>query len=143
MSRRGTRFEAFEVLRQAVHHSFGEFKQGIADKKLALRRDHGSQFIINIYKKELKLLRIKSAPSFVVEPQCNGVTERFIRTLKEHLLWLKSFSSVAQLNEELSAFKVRYNNTWIVAKHYYLTPSEARTQLTSSPYSSEAPSRAS
>ena len=41
-ARRGTRFEALEVVRQAVHHSFGEFKQKIADNKLALRHDHGS-----------------------------------------------------------------------------------------------------
>jgi len=142
-ARHGTRFEALEVVRQAVHHSFGEFKQGIADKKLALRHDHGSQFISNAYQKELKFLGIRSTPSFVAEPQCNGVAERFIRTLKEQLLWLKSFSSVAQLNEELSAFKASYNTTWLVAKHHYLTPSEARAQLTSSPYSSESPSRAS
>ena len=142
-ARRGTRFEALEVVRQAVHHSFGEFKQKIADNKLALRHDPGSQFISDACQKELKFLGIRPTPSFVAEPQCNGVAERFIRTLKEQLLWLKSFTSVAQLNEELNAFKARYNTTWLVAKHQYLTPSEARAQLTSSPHSSEPLSRAS
>ena len=42
---------------------------------------------------------IKSTPAFVAEPQCNGVSERFIRPLKEQLLWIQTFTSVAELNE--------------------------------------------
>jgi len=130
-ARRGTRFEALEVVHQAVHHSFGVFKEGVAGAQLALRHDHGSQFISDAYQKELKFLGIRSTPSFVAEPQCNGVSERFIRTLKDQLLWLRSFETVAALNEALSAFKAHYNSTWLVAKHRYLTPSEVRAQLTS------------
>lgn len=32
-----------------------------------------------------------SSPAFVWEPEGNGCAERFIRTLKENLLWLKTF----------------------------------------------------
>ena len=67
----------------------------------------------------------------LLEPQCSGVSERFIRTLKDQLLWLRSFETVAALNEALSAFKAHYKSTWLVAKHRYLTPSEVRAQLTS------------
>ena len=104
------------------------FKERVA-KSLAIRHDHGSQFISDVYQKELKFLGMTSTPSFVAEPQCNGVSERFIRTLKEQLLWLKHFASVDELNKALSAFKERYNQTWLVAKHGYLTPSEVRTKL--------------
>jgi putative transposase len=127
-ARHGTRFEALEVVRQAVKHSFGAFKERVA-KGLAIRHDHGSQFISDAYQKELKFLGITSTPSFVAEPQCNGVSERFIRTLKEQLLWLKHFASVEELNKALSSFKERYNQTWLVAKHNYLTPSEVRSKL--------------
>ena len=43
---------------------------------------------------ELHWLRIQHSPSFVGEPQCNGVIERFMRTLKEHLWVLKTACSV-------------------------------------------------
>ena len=55
--------------------------------------------------------------------------ERFIRTLKELLLWLIHFALVDKLNKALSTFKERYNQTWLVAKHVYWTPSEVRTKL--------------
>jgi len=136
-ARRGTRLEALEAVRQAVHHSFGEFREGIGAGLLSLRHDHGSQFISDAYQKELKFLGIKSTPAFVAEPQCNGVSERFIRTLKEQLLWLQTFTSVAALNEALAAFKEHYNGSWLVAKHHYLTPSEVRVQFNSVPTHSE------
>ena len=132
-ARRGTRFEALEALHQAVRHSFGHFKEKVAENKLALRHDHGSQFISGDYQDELKFLGIKSTPAFVAEPQCNGVSERFIRTLKEQLLWLRRFSSINALNEALQDFKDRYNSSWLVAKHGHLTPSQVRALLTASP----------
>ena len=33
---------------------------------------------------------IEASPSFVREPEGNGVAERFIRTLKENLLWVRT-----------------------------------------------------
>ena len=36
---------------------------------------------------EVAFFGIESSPSFVREPEGNGVAERFIRTLKENLLW--------------------------------------------------------
>jgi putative transposase len=39
------------------------------------------------FQDEIKCLGIEASPSFVREPEGNGVAERFIRTLKENLLW--------------------------------------------------------
>jgi hypothetical protein len=39
------------------------------------------------FQAELAFLGMASSPSFVREPEGNGVAERFIRTLKENLLW--------------------------------------------------------
>jgi transposase InsO family protein len=36
------------------------------------------------FKDEIKCLGIEASPSFVREPEGNGVAERFIRTLKEN-----------------------------------------------------------
>ena len=60
------------------------------------------------------------------EPECNGVSERFIRTLKEQLLWLESFETVAELQEALESFRRRYNAEWLVQKHGYQTPAQVR-----------------
>jgi putative transposase len=40
---------------------------------------------------------MESSPSFVRQPECNGCVERFIRTLKERLLWVKVFRNVDEL----------------------------------------------
>ena len=50
---------------------------------LALRSDWGPQYAADAFRNELACLGITHTPSFVGEPQCNGVIERFIRTLKE------------------------------------------------------------
>ena len=87
-ARRATRFEALEPLRQAVRFAFGAFGQNIASG-LKLRHDHGSQFVADDFQRELAFLGIASSPAFVREPEGNGCVERFIRTLKENLLWVR------------------------------------------------------
>ena len=58
---------------------------------------------------ELRWLGIQHSPSFVGEPQCNGVIERFMRTLKEQCLWLHRFSDLAQAECELGALVECYH----------------------------------
>ena len=79
------RFEALEPVRQGVRRCFGGFAQGIASG-LAVRHDHGSQYMSGDFQKELRFLGIESSPAFVRAPEGNGCAERFIRTLKENLL---------------------------------------------------------
>jgi putative transposase len=124
-ARRATRFEALEPLRQAVRFAFGAFGEGIADG-LKLRHDHGSQFVADDYQCELAFLGIASSPAFVREPEGNGCVERFIRTLKENLLWLRRFDTTEDLRLALHAFKDTYNRTWIVERHGYQTPAAVR-----------------
>ena len=74
------------------------------------------------FQDEIKCLGIEASPSFVREPEGNGVAERFIRTLKENLLWVRAFKTIEELRAELVAFVRRYNETWLVARHGYKTP---------------------
>jgi putative transposase len=124
-ARRATRFEALEPLRQGVRTCFGAFAAGIASG-LALRHDHGSQFVADDYQAELGFLGIESSPAFVREPEGNGCAERFIRTLKENLLWVRRFATIEDLRQALHAFKATYNRTWIVERHGYRTPAQVR-----------------
>ena len=100
---------------------FGAFGEGVAFG-LKLRHDHGSQFVADDFQRELAFLGIASSPAFVREPEGNGCVERFIRTLKENLLWLRRFDTIEELRLALHAFKDTYNRTWIVERHGYQTP---------------------
>ena len=94
-ARPGTRFEALEPLRQGLREHFGGYGAGVATG-LALRHDHGSQYMSDHFQGELRFLGIRSSPSFVAAPEGNGCAERFIRTLKEQLLWVETFETVEQ-----------------------------------------------
>ena len=129
-ARRGTRFEALEPIRQGVRQQFGSYDKAIA-MGLKLRHDHGSQFMSEAFQEELRFLGIASSPAFVRQPETNGVAERFVKTLKEQLLWVQHFDTVEQLRLALLAFKDRYNHGWLVARHGYRTPAAVRADLLS------------
>jgi putative transposase len=103
-ARRATRFEALEPLRQGVRACFDAFGAGVAGG-LKPRHDHGSQFVADDYQRELAFLGIVSSPAFVREPEGNGCVERFIRTLKENLLWLRRFDTIEELLLALHRFR--------------------------------------
>jgi transposase InsO family protein len=124
-ARRATRFEALEPIRQGVRACFGAFAGSIA-VDLQLRHDHGSQYVADDFQRELAFLGIESSPAFVREPEGNGCAERFIRTLKENLLWVRRFATIEELRLALLEFQRLYNRTWIVERHAYRTPAQVR-----------------
>ena len=81
-AKRGNRFEALEPIRQGIRERFGGIGDGVA-RGLRLRHDHGSNYLADDFQQEVAFFGIESSPSFVREPEGNGVAERFIRTLKE------------------------------------------------------------
>jgi putative transposase len=126
-ARPGTRFEAVEPLRQGVRTMFGDYAARIA-VGLQARHDHGSQYVSDYFQDELRFLGIASSPSFVREPEGNGVAERFIRTLKEQLLWVRTFDTVEELRLALLEFQERYNRAWLCERHGHQTPDAVRAQ---------------
>ena len=126
-SRSADRFEALEPVRQAVREHFGGFAKGAA-VGLQLRHDHGSQYVSHDFQAELRFLGIQSSPAFVREPEGNGCAERFIRTLKENLLWVRRFGTVEELRLALLAFQRTYNQSWIIERHGYRTPAQVRAE---------------
>ena len=119
------RFEALEPIRQGVRRCFGGFAEDIAHG-LALRHDHGSQYVSHDFQREIAFLGIESSPAFVRAPEGNGCAERFIRTLKENLLWIRSFDTVEELRAALLEFRDTYNATWLVERHGFRPPDAVR-----------------
>jgi putative transposase len=124
---RATRFEALEPLRQGVRRHFGAFARDIA-RGLALRHDHGSQYMADDFQKELRFLGIDSSPAFVRAPEGNGCAERFIRTLKENLLWVRTFDTVEDLRVALLEFRETYNIAWLIERHGFRPPAAIRNE---------------
>ena len=131
-SRRADRFEALEPVRQGVRERFGAFGRSVA-RGLALRHDHGSQYVSHHFQSEIRFLGIASSPAFVREPEGNGCAERFIRVLKENLLWVRRFDTVEELRLALQAFRQTYNRTWLIERHGYRTPAQVRADQLDQP----------
>ena len=128
-ARSANRFEALEPVRQGVDRCFGAIAPRVA-RGLKLRHDHGSNYMSRDFQDEIKCLGIEASPSFVREPEGNGVAERFIRTLKENLLWVRTFNTIEDLRIALAAFARRYNETWLVERHGYRSPAKVREEQT-------------
>ena len=124
-ARSANRFEALEPVRQGVRRCFGAIAPGVA-RGLKLRHDHGSNYMAHDFQDEIRCLGVEASPSFVREPEGNGVAERFIRTLKENLLWVRVFDTIEELRQALQEFARQYNETWLVARHAYQTPAQVR-----------------
>ena len=119
------RFEALEPVRQGVKRCFGVIAPEDA-RGLRLRHDHGSNYMSEDFQSEVKCLGIEASPSFVREPEGNGVAERFIHTLKENLPMVGL--TIEELRVALVEFAERYNKTWLVARHGYKTPDQVRAE---------------
>lgn len=59
--------------------------------------DHGSQYMSDDFQAELRFLGMTSSPKFVRALEDYGVAERFIRNLKEQVLWVRTFQTVEEL----------------------------------------------
>ena len=58
----------------------------------------------------------------------DGCAERFIRVLKENLLWVRRFDTIEELRLALLAFRQTYNQSWIIERHGYRTPAQVRAE---------------
>lgn len=124
-----TRFEALEPIRQGVRACFGAFAKDIATG-LKIRHDHGSQYMSKDFQNEIRFLGATSSPAFVRAPEGNGCAERFIRTLKENLLWIRWFDTIEDLRQALLEFQSTYNEQWIIGRHGHRPPAAIRREQT-------------
>ena len=121
----GTRHEALEPIRQGVTERFGGVEKEAA-AGLGIRHDHGSQYMSRDFQKEIAWLGAASSPAFVRAPEGNGCAERFIRTLKENLLWVRTFRTVEELRLALIDFRRTYNECWLIERHGHRSPAQFR-----------------
>ncbi len=95
---------------------------------LALRMDHGSQYLSDHFLKQIRYWGIHPSFGFVEEPETNGVAERWNRTLKEQAIHGRIFQNLEAVRAAVADFVERYNQTWRLEKLGYHTPIEAREE---------------
>ena len=75
--KRGDRFAAPQPISMGLAGLYGSTAAGAA-RGLALRMDHGSQYLSDHFTNQIKFWGIQPSYAFVAEPQTNGVAERFV-----------------------------------------------------------------
>jgi transposase InsO family protein len=121
----GTRHEALEPIRQGVAERFGSVARSAANG-LAIRHDHGSQYMSRDFQREIAWVGATSSPAFVRAPEGNGCVERFIWTLKENLLWIRTFRTAEELRLAPIAFWRTCNECWLIERHGHRSPAQFR-----------------
>ncbi len=125
VAKSGTRFEATQALGMAVRQQFGHLSAGAA-RGLALRHDHGSAFMADHFRKQIRFWGMAPSYAFVGEPETNGVTERFFRTLKEQIVHSRIFQSIDEVRDAVRAFAARYDAEWLIEKNGHRSPNAMR-----------------
>lgn len=125
VTKHGTRFEATQALSMAVRQQFGHLRADAA-RGLALRHDHGSNFMAEHFQKQARFWGISPSYAFVGEPETNGVIERLFRTLKEQIIHGRVFQTIDEVRDAVRDFAARYNAEWLIEKNGHRSPLEAR-----------------
>ena len=125
---RSQRLAILEPIAQGLGRRYGSVEAAVA-RGLALRMDHGSQYLSDHFLNQLRYWGIHPSFAFVEEPETNGVVERWNRTLKEQAVYGRVFRNLDEVRAAVAAFVERYNQCWRASKKLaYRTPSEAREQ---------------
>ena len=123
----GSRFAALDPIAQGLERRYGSLDADVA-RGLALRMDHGSQYLSDHFLKQIRYWGIHPSFGFVEEPETNGVAERWNRTLKEQAIHGRIFKNLETVRAAVADFVERYNQTWRLEKLGYQTPIEAREE---------------
>jgi putative transposase len=125
VAKHGTRFEAIQAVGMAVRQRFGHLGAGAA-RGLALRHDHGSNFMSDAFQRQIKFWGMAPSYAFVGEPETNGVIERLFRTLKEQAIHGRIFRTIDDVRQAVRAFVARYNAEWLIEKNGHRSPAQMR-----------------
>jgi transposase InsO family protein len=77
--------------------------------------------------------------AFVREPETNGVAERFIRTLKEQIVFGRNYLDIEEVRADVRGYFERYNQHWLLEKNGYRSPTATRRHwMAATPTTKEA-----
>jgi putative transposase len=124
VAKTGDRFAALQPLSMAVKQRFGSVAAGSA-RGLTLRMDNGSQYLSDHFQNQIKFWGMAPSFAFVSQPETNGVVERFNKTLKEQIIYGRTYRNIDELRVAVADFMERYNQHWLVEKLGFRSPKQA------------------
>lgn len=128
IAKTGDRFAALQPISMGIMKHYGSIQAGAA-RGLTLRMDNGSQYLSEHFQNQIKFWGIAPSFAFVREPETNGVVERFNRTLKEQVIYGRTFRTIEDVRAAMADFIERYNKFWLVEKIGFKSPSQAREEF--------------
>lgn len=138
VAKTGNRFEALAPVQRAVRIRFGSLDKKVCEgTSLQLRSDHGTQYESRDFLNEMRFLGLELSKAYVRSPECNGIIERFHRTLNEQTFQVNNYESLKQAKKGIKTFIDNYNNHWMLHKFNGSSPVEARMK-----YQLEIPEKA-
>ena len=107
-----------------------QFPDGVRGHALNLMSDNGCQPTSLAFIRDCKTLGVKQAFTSYNNPKGNADTERFMRTLKEELVWINEWRSPTQFFQALDAWIGYYNSSYLHSALGYQSPNyfEAKQQ---------------
>ena len=111
MCKVGNRFAALEPIAHGLRQRYGSVDADVA-RGLALRMDHGSQYLSDHFLHQIRYWGIRPSFGFLEEPETNGVAERWNRTLKEQAIYGRVFQRLDDVRAAVADFVERYNQSW-------------------------------
>jgi putative transposase len=128
VAKTGDRFAALQPLSMAVKQRFGSVDAEVA-RGLTLRMDNGSQYLSDHFQNQIKFWGIAPSFAFVSQPQTNGVVERFNKTLKEQIVYGRTYRNIEELRSAVTVFMGKYNQHWQIEKLGFRSPKQALTDF--------------
>lgn len=98
-----------------------------------LRTDHGPQYTGADCEELVKRWGLVHTFAPVGRPTGNAVVERFIRTLKEELIWLRDWESADEIRSAVAAWLSHYNEHRPHQALNWQTPNERRAERLAAP----------
>lgn len=116
--------EWLAALDMAVNY---RFPGGIKGSEIKLISDNGCQPTSIAYQSYCDATGIEQIYTSYNNPRGNGDTERFMRTMKEELLWLHEWRSLEEIKTILNAWMQDYNANYLHSAHDYRSPDEVES----------------
>jgi putative transposase len=107
------------ALNRAVNR---QFPDGVRDWALNLMADNGCQPTSLAFLRACAAMGIRQAFTSYSNPKGNADTERFLRTLKEELVWLREWTSPSVFFQAFDRWIVEYNNSYLHSALGYRSP---------------------
>ena len=119
----GDRFEATRAVQNAIKSRYGSLEKEVA-AGLTVRCDLGSQYTAKYFMDTMNFYGVEISHSWARSPECNGIIERFHRTIEEQLFKMNDFETIEEAEKAIQMFVTMYNNEWQLERLDYKSPIE-------------------